>query len=112
LPNGRVLDESSEMSKKFYYLFLIINQIQHHYLAYRFGIYSLKEFRQFSLPTLSLIAREAETIEYLVSERGYTEEFGREILALLKQATPPVPPSIQEEKVESQVPRAAVEHAA
>jgi hypothetical protein len=90
---GRELRDTPKLSKKFYYLFLIINQIHHHYLSYQFGIYSRKEFRRYSLPTVSLIVREAPTIMYLVAERGYSVEFEREMLLLLKDATPPAQPA-------------------
>jgi hypothetical protein len=35
---GRELADSPKLSKKFYYLFLIINQIHHLYLSYQFGM--------------------------------------------------------------------------
>jgi hypothetical protein len=106
---GYALDGPKDLSKKFYYLFLMINQIHHHYLAYSFGIYSLREFRRFSLPTLSLIAREAETIEYLLTERGYLEDFRQEVLSLLKKATPPAQPSLGLQRTEKVVPQKMTE---
>ncbi len=92
---GRELPGSPKLSKKFYYLFLIINQIHHLYLSYQFGIYSRREFRRYSLPTVSLIAKETPTIKYLLAERGYSEEFEREMLLLLRDATPPTLPPIE-----------------
>lgn len=97
---GHEFGQVTYLPKKFYYLFLIINQIHHHYLAYLFGIYSLKEFRKFSLPTLSLIAREAKTIEYLVTERGYAEDFRKEVIFLLAKATPPAAPFSEPKSVD------------
>jgi hypothetical protein len=73
------------------HLFIVLNFLQNNWFAKELGIITADEFRKYSLPTLSLISNNKETIIYLLKERGYQKEFLEEIERLLPQTSAPKP---------------------
>ena len=83
---GKCFRSDIETAKKYSVLFIVINQLQFYYLAYKCRVLSYKELRDNVLPPLRMFSREAETITYLLEQRGYPRDFRTEIVNMLSDA--------------------------
>jgi len=80
-------------ARSFTFAFLHLNKIQNNYEAMKEGVLSKREYLEMSLPTLRLFARNKRMIVYLVSQRGYGDEFRDSIVECLRDLEPfNVPP--------------------
>lgn len=84
--NDQVFDVKK--ARAFTFAFLHLNKIQNNYQAMKQGVLSKKEYLEMSLPTLRLFARNKKLIIYLVSQRGYGDQFRDNIIECLKSIQP------------------------
>lgn len=85
-PNNRT-------SRKYFFLFIMINGMQHLFFAYKNGIISKQELLYHAKPTASLLKRQESLIVYLLNERGYSDDFAVFVKRILAQAHPSEPPN-------------------
>ena len=78
-------------SRKMFHLFLMLNQLHHHYVLVDRKIITKSDFERLTAPTARLICREIELIEYILKERGYGEPFAISILPIIRAARPVAP---------------------
>jgi hypothetical protein len=84
-----------ELGRKFFHLFIYINIVQHYFYAAEEGLISDRELETLAKPTLDLMAREKEMLEYLVKQRGYVKKFQDRFLQMMEDAEPvPLPSDI------------------
>lgn len=83
-----------QLIRDFNFVFIQLNKIQNNYQAYIFGVISYREFLEMSSPSLQLLARNKSFIKYVVTNRGYSQEFQIEIFKMISNLAEFDPPSI------------------
>ena len=91
-------------AKKFFILFSMLNQVQHLFIASQHGVLDKLEFEKYALQALRLIKREQPIVNYLLTQRGYSEDFAQVVLGLIDRVEPSEAPSTFDDN-KSRIPR-------
>src|SRR5262249_16127719 len=83
------LPSDKKLSRKFFVIFALLNQIQHLFIAMRHGVLDNAEFETYAMQTIRLLKREQSTVAYLLTQRGYAQDFKETILPLFQRAVGP-----------------------
>jgi hypothetical protein len=80
-----------EQSRNFFLLFLMLNGLQHFFSTYKNGLISYGDLVNYAYPTAKLLKNQSDTVDYLLRERGYSEEFSSFMKHLIADACPANP---------------------
>jgi hypothetical protein len=78
-----------DLARKYFVNFLMLNQIQHLFIAMNHRVLTRAEFDTYGLQILRLLKREEGTVNYLLDERGYSDAFKTAIRRLFANVTAP-----------------------
>ncbi len=67
----------------------MLNQIQHLFIACQHNVIDKDEFENYAMQTIRLLKREQPTVTYLLTQRGYSQNFKDAILPLFGRASAP-----------------------
>lgn len=87
-----------EDARQYTLAFLHINKIQNNYEAYKGGILKKYEYENMSIPTLQLFARKKPLIHYLITQRGYSQDFQESVMDMLLPLQPYDVPTFEGEQ--------------
>ena len=82
-----------DTARKYFLIFIIINHLQHFFLAYKSKLISTSELISHCEGSAKLLKNEESTVKYLLRERGYSTDFAQFLEGLIASSTASCPPA-------------------